>query len=93
MRWDIEPKDYLAVAAVVQKFVDQACSFNTNHNDQHYGGEIPMSVLMADHMLAYKYGIKCLYYANPAPNKIVELIDEQPTQTIEEQEDCDSCKI
>ena len=78
----------------MQKFVDQAGSFNTSHNPENWEGKIPLSVLAHDVMFAYKYGLKTLYYANPAPTKvekdIVESDDQGPDSDGEE---CESCVI
>ena len=93
LRWDQDPKNYLAVAAVMQKFMDQSGSFNTSHNPEHYGGKIPMSVLMEDVVRAYKYGLKTLYYANPSPTMVQEEhFTELPESDIIEEE-CEACTI
>lgn len=66
LRWDQDPAEYIKLMAILQKFMDQSGSFNTSHNPTHYPkGKIPISKLMADVMLAHKYGLKTLYYANP----------------------------
>lgn len=66
LAWDMpNTKGYLKVAAVAQKYVDQAISTNTWYNPENYeNNEIPMLELIQDDLLAYKYGLKTLYYCN-----------------------------
>ncbi|MGG4579602.1 MULTISPECIES: class 1a ribonucleoside-diphosphate reductase subunit alpha [Alcaligenes] len=57
--------DYLKLVGVMQKFVDQSISANTNYDPQRFeGGRVPMKQLLKDLLLAYKYGVKTLYYHN-----------------------------
>lgn len=93
LRWNQKPQDYLMVAAVMQKFMDQSGSFNTSHNPEHYDGQIPMSVLMEDTIFAYKYGIKTMYYANPAPTVVEQEFTNSQEDDIIEQEHCEACSI
>jgi len=56
---------YLKLVGVMQKFVDQSISANTNYDPQRFeGGRVPMRQLLKDLLLAYKYGVKTLYYHN-----------------------------
>lgn len=56
---------YLKLVGVMQKFVDQAISSNTNYDPQRFtGGKIPMKQMLKDLLLAYKLGVKTLYYHN-----------------------------
>lgn len=56
---------YLQLVGLMQKFVDQAISANTNYDPQRFeGGRVPMQQLLKDLLLAYKLGIKTLYYQN-----------------------------
>ena len=58
-------KGYLQLVAIMQKFVDQAISANTNYDPGKFeGGMVPMKTLLTDLLTAYKYGIKTLYYHN-----------------------------
>lgn len=53
------------IAAILQKWVDMAISTNHYYNYSHHeNGLIPISVLVKDLMISYKYGLKTLYYAN-----------------------------
>lgn len=56
---------YLNLVAIMQKFVDQSISANTNYDPTLYDGQrVPMKVLLQDLLTAYKLGIKTLYYHN-----------------------------
>lgn len=53
------------IAAVIQKWMDQAISTNHYYNYKKYpDNQLPMSVVIKDIMYAYKMGLKTLYYAN-----------------------------
>ncbi|MBY6016634.1 class 1a ribonucleoside-diphosphate reductase subunit alpha [Ferrimonas balearica] len=64
--WNIPSNTgYLQLVGLMQKFVDQAISANTNYDPSRYeGNKMPMKLLLQDLMLAYKYGLKTLYYQN-----------------------------
>ena len=64
--WDMpNNKGYLELVAVMQKFVDQSISSNTNYDPSKFkSGKIPMKQLLKDLLMAYKLGIKTLYYHN-----------------------------
>jgi ribonucleoside-diphosphate reductase alpha chain len=66
LAWSLENNDaILRISAVLQKFVDMGISTNMYYNYSHFpDGNIPLSVLIKDQMVGYKYGIKNLYYAN-----------------------------
>jgi ribonucleoside-diphosphate reductase alpha chain len=56
---------YIQLVGVMQKFVDQAISANTNYDPSKFeGGKVPMKQLMKDLLNVYKYGLKTLYYHN-----------------------------
>jgi ribonucleoside-diphosphate reductase alpha chain len=56
---------YLKVAAAIQKFVDMSMSTNLYYNTANYPNKVPPQTdLVRDILLAYKYGIKNLYYTN-----------------------------
>lgn len=53
----------LKLVAIMQKFVDQSISTNTRYNPANYpNGKVPMKELLKELIVAYKYGIKTLYY-------------------------------
>ena len=64
--WQMPNNDgYLNLVAIMQKFVDQSISANTNYDPTLYeGGRVPMKVLLKDLLTAYKLGVKTLYYHN-----------------------------
>ena len=101
--WDMHNNDgYIKVAAVMQKFFDQAISGNWSYNPENYtDNEVPVSVMAQDLLNTYKYGWKTSYYQNTYDAKKdgddVEvkgnadaLIDELLNT---EEDDCDSCKV
>ena len=98
--WDQKsPQGYLKIMAVLQKYIDQGISVNTSYNPEHYEDEkVPMSVLIQDLLMFYKYGGKQLYYNNTYDgqgeidiNKDDKL-EDLPLGEIDD-EDCESCKI
>jgi ribonucleoside-diphosphate reductase alpha chain len=64
--WKIPSNDgYLKLVGVMQKFVDQSISANTNYDPTRFeGGRVPMKQLLKDLLQVYKLGIKTLYYHN-----------------------------
>ena len=87
--WDIPNNNgYLQLVGIMQKFVDQAISTNTNYDPKRFeDGKVPMKVLLKDLLTAYTYGLKTLYYQNTRDGAG----DKQ--QDIEDKQDCVSCKI
>jgi ribonucleoside-diphosphate reductase alpha chain len=99
--WDQpSPQGYLAICGILQKYIDQGISVNTSYNPEHYEDhKVPMSAMLTDLITAYKYGLKQLYYFNTfdGAGEIKE-DDHHPyytgtEQPIEDDEDCESCKI
>ena len=64
--WNIPNNEgYLQLVGIMQKFVDQSISANTNYDPTNYPGDkVPMKQLLKDLLTAYKYGVKTLYYHN-----------------------------
>ncbi|CAL4320303.1 class 1a ribonucleoside-diphosphate reductase subunit alpha [Buchnera aphidicola] len=64
--WDMPNNEgYLQIAGIIQKFTDQSISVNTNYNPERFENEkIPMRQLLYDILIAYKLGLKTLYYQN-----------------------------
>ena len=64
--WELPGNDgYLQLVAIMQKFVDQTISANTNYDPSQFeGGKVPMKLLLKDLLTAYKLGVKTLYYHN-----------------------------
>ena len=81
---------YLELVGIMQKFVDQAISANTNYDPTRFGGKVPMQQLLKDLLTAYRNGLKTLYYHNTRDGM------EDPQQdVIAEDDDCagGACKI
>lgn len=56
---------YIELIGIMQKFVDQAISANTNYDPTRFEGDkVPMKTLLQDLLYAYKMGVKTLYYHN-----------------------------
>ena len=64
--WQMPNNDgYLKLVAIMQKFIDQSISANTNYDPSRFeGSRVPMKVLLKDLLTAYKLGVKTLYYHN-----------------------------
>ena len=64
--WSIPNNEgYLQLVGIMQKFVDQAISANTNYDPVKFPNDkVPMKQLLKDLLTAYKYGVKTLYYHN-----------------------------
>ncbi|CUR53772.1 Ribonucleoside-diphosphate reductase 1 subunit alpha [Serratia symbiotica] len=64
--WDMPNNDgYLQLVGLMQKFIDQSISANTNYDPTKFPGKkVPMKQLLKDLLTAYKLGIKTLYYQN-----------------------------
>ena len=80
---------YLELVGIMQKFIDQAISANTNYDPSHFSdGKVPMTQLLKDLLTTYKMGVKTLYYHNTRDGA-----DDK--KVIEEDDDCagGACKI
>lgn len=64
--WSLPNNDgYLQLVGIMQKFIDQAISANTNYDPSRFDeGKVPMKLLLKDLLTAYKFGVKTLYYHN-----------------------------
>ncbi|CCN82554.1 ribonucleoside diphosphate reductase 1, alpha subunit [Vibrio nigripulchritudo SFn27] len=91
--WTIPSNNgYLQLVGLMQKFVDQAISANTNYDPSvQPNGKVPMKLLMQDLLTAYKYGLKTLYYHNTRDGAT----DEQSEAAKAQDDDCagGACKI
>ena len=97
--WDMKDNEgYIKVISVMQKFFDQAISGNWSYNPEYYSdNEVPVSVMANDLLTTYKYGWKTSYYQNTNDLKTDEVEVKESLNklldTIEQEEDCESCKI
>ena len=99
--WEMKNNDgYIKVISVMQKFFDQAISGNWSYNPENYAdNEVPVSVMANDLLTTYKYGWKTSYYQNTNDLKSDEIDVKESLDkllgdcSIEQEEDCESCKI
>jgi len=88
--WNIPCNEgYLELVGIMQKFIDQTISANTNYDPSRFeGGKVPVKQILKDILTAYKLGVKTMYYHNTrdgASENMIELEDD----------DCEggACKI
>jgi ribonucleoside-diphosphate reductase alpha chain len=107
LMWDqTDCVDYLKTAAVLAAYIDQSLSTNTFYNPAHFkDGKVPGTIVAKNLMLAYKWGIKTIYYSliNKVGAKVsVTNTNIVATQVInaadnaivyDEIEDCEACKL
>lgn len=64
--WQIpNNRGYLQLVGIMQKFVDQAISANTNYDPARFEEDkVPIKLVLQDLLMAYKLGLKTLYYHN-----------------------------
>ena len=86
------------MVAALQKFVDMSISANLYYNANRYPNKIPsQGELVGDLILAYKYGIKNLYYSNTFDGDTQTVLHTkqeakpQETKTEEPQDDTQGC--
>ena len=83
----------MQICAILQKYIDQGISVNTSYNPVNYPDEkIPMSAMLRDLILFYKYGGKQLYYFNTFDGSGDEEMPELQQSEIDE-DDCEACII
>lgn len=92
--WDMPNNDgYLQLVGLMQKFIDQAISANTNYDPRRFvNGRVPMKQLLKDLLTAYKLGLKTLYYQNTRDG--AEDVQNDLAPSVQD-DDCESgaCKI
>ncbi len=105
--WDIPSNEgYLQLVGIMQKFVDQTISANTNYDPSKFpNGKVPMKLLLKDLLTTYKLGVKTLYYHNTrdgASDASSDVANEAKSNPLaqqhvvaEEEDDCagGACKI
>jgi ribonucleoside-diphosphate reductase alpha chain len=101
LMWDqTDCIDYLKTSAVLAVYVDQSLSTNTFYNPANYqGGKVPATVIAKNLMLAYRWGLKTIYYS--LINKVgakadvtgtnTPLITAEPITIYDD--DCEACKL
>ena len=105
LMWEqIDCVDYLKTACVLAAYIDQSLSTNTFYNPANYSdGKVPGTLIAKNLMLAYKWGLKTMYYSliNKVGSKNVlntqtdSLVAEPVTVYSEyaDDEDCIACKL
>ena len=104
MMW--EQKDcvnYLKTSAVLAAYVDQSLSTNTFYSPKHFAdGKVPGTLIAKNLMLAYKWGLKTIYYSLISKTDSKHILTttqtalvSQPVTVYEELEDenCEACKL
>jgi ribonucleoside-diphosphate reductase alpha chain len=102
LMWDqTDCVGYLKTAAVLAAYIDQSLSTNTFYSPKHFAdGKVPGTLIARNLMLAYKWGIKSIYYSlldkvgskNILTTQTANLVVE-PVTVYEDEEDCLACKL
>jgi ribonucleoside-diphosphate reductase alpha chain len=104
MMWDqLDCVAYLKTSAVLAVYIDQSLSTNTFYNPAHFpGGKVPGTLIAKNLMLAYKWGLKTVYYSliNKVGAKLsvtatqsLPILTSNPIAIYTEEEDCEACKL
>jgi len=103
LMWDqTDCVDYLKTAAVLAAYIDQSLSTNTFYNPAKFkDGKVPGTLIAKNLMLAYKWGIKTIYYSliNKVGSKNVlntqtdRLISVEPVTVYDDEENCEACVL
>jgi ribonucleoside-diphosphate reductase alpha chain len=87
--WNIPSNEgYLQLVGIMQKFIDQTISANTNYDPARFeGGKVPVKQILKDILTAYKLGVKTMYYHNTRDGASEDMLGLE--------EDCEggACKI
>ena len=96
---------YLKTACVLAAYVDQSLSTNTFYSPKHFiDGKVPGTLIAKNLMLAYKWGLKTVYYSlidkvgskNILTTQTDRLLTSDPVTVyneLVEDEDCLACKL
>jgi ribonucleoside-diphosphate reductase alpha chain len=101
LMWDQKDcVDYLKTAAVLAVYIDQSLSTNTFYNPAYFNeGKVPGTLIAKNLMLAYKWGIKTIYYSliNKVGSKVAlqedNVIPFVKQDIIEDEDYCESCVL
>ena len=94
--------DYLKTSAVLAAYIDQSLSTNTFYSPKHFSdGKVPGTLIAKNLMLAYKWGLKTLYYSllDKTGSKHIlttqsnNIVNSTPITIYEDEESCESCKL
>ena len=110
LMWDQQNCEaYLKTSAVLAAYIDQSLSTNTFYNPAYFsGGKVPGTLIAKNLMLAYKWGIKTIYYSliNKVGAKVsvtgtqhvngditTNIVPGEPITIYTDEEDCEACKL
>jgi ribonucleoside-diphosphate reductase alpha chain len=104
LMWDQKDcVDYLKTSAVLAVYIDQSLSTNTFYSPKHFAdGKVPGTLIAKNLMLAYKWGLKTMYYSlldktgskNILTTQTDRLTSSEPITIYQElEEDCEACKL
>jgi len=104
LMWDqLDCVAYLKTSAVLAVYIDQSLSTNTFYNPAHFaGGKVPGTLIAKNLMLAYKWGLKTVYYSliNKVGAKLsvtatqsLPILNGEPITIYADEEDCEACKL
>ena len=103
MMWEqTDCVEYLKTAAVLAVYVDQSISTNTFYSPKHFkDGKVPGTLIAKNLMLAYKWGLKSIYYSlidkvgskNILNTQSDRLVAAAPVTIYSEDDDCEACKL
>lgn len=109
LMWDqTDCVGYLKTSAILAAYIDQSLSTNTFYNPAHFkDGKVPGTLVAKNLMLAYKWGIKTIYYSlinkvgakssvtntNTAlvPTTVINAADN--VVIYDDLDDCEACKL
>jgi len=104
LMWDQKDcVEYLKTAAVLAVYIDQSISTNTFYNPAYFAeGKIPATLIAKNLMLAYRWGLKTIYYSliNKVGSKTMinsqsdRLTVSEPVTIYDDSaDDCIACKL
>ena len=99
--WDqTDCVEYLKTAAVLAAYIDQSLSTNTFYSPKHFAdGKVPGTLIARNLMLAYKWGLKTMYYSLLSKTDSKHVLtttkntSESEPVTANDESDCDACKL
>lgn len=75
---------YVQKVAIMQKFVDQTISANTNYDPAKFeGGKVPAKQVLKDLIYGYKMGVKTWYYHNTRDGSDDKAFEDKPLPDLE----------
>lgn len=93
---------YLKTAAVLAAYIDQSLSTNTFYSPKHFkDGKVPGTLIAKNLMLAYRWGLKTVYYSlldkvgakHILNTQSAVIVESDPITAYEDDADCESCKL